>query len=100
MKGHLPRKIDEFRKRMKTLSVTHLTFSSNGSELLLNLGGEQLYLFDILTNLTSSTQDIKKFNKFKYDSYRDLLIDINNENIDNVNNSSDNLVEMKKEEKK
>ena len=76
-KGHLPRKIEEYRKRMKTLSVTHLTFSQNGSELLLNLGGEQLYLFDVLTSLTSS-RDIKQFNRLKYDSYRELFKNANN----------------------
>ena len=72
MPGHLPRKIDEYRKRMKTLTVTHLTFSPNGSELLVNLGGEQLYLFDVLTNGILK-RDTIKLNKFKYDSFRDMF---------------------------
>ena len=45
--GHLPVKSQQ-RKRRSVVS-TYLTFSPNGQELLVNLGGEQLYLFDIRT---------------------------------------------------
>ncbi len=70
--GHLPKKIDEYRKRMKTLTVTHLTFSPNGSELLVNLGGEQLYLFNVLhSNINAN--EIKEFDSFRYDSFRDMF---------------------------
>ena len=84
---------------MKTLSVTHLTFSQNGSELLLNLGGEQLYLFDVLTSLTSSARDIKQFNRLKYDSYRELFQNANSESDSNVNSSLENLIQSKEEKK-
>jgi WD and tetratricopeptide repeat-containing protein 1 len=49
---------------MRTLSVTFLSFSPDGSELLVNLGGEQLYLFGM--NKSDSV-------KFKYNSYTQLF---------------------------
>ncbi len=93
----MPRKIKEYKKDRKTLSVTYLNFSPNGSELLLNLGGEQLYLFDILTNLTSSNRDIKQFNKIKYDSYCQLFRSSNIESDSNVNSSSENLIQLEED---
>jgi len=45
--GHLPIKQEDYRRRYRTLASTYLTFSPDGSELLANLGGEQLYLFDL-----------------------------------------------------
>ncbi|XP_077538991.1 WD and tetratricopeptide repeats 1 isoform X2 [Haemaphysalis longicornis] len=43
--GHLPLKYP--RKRYRTLASTYVAFSPDGSELLANLGGEQIYLFNI-----------------------------------------------------
>jgi hypothetical protein len=62
--GHLPKRIEEYRKRLKTLSVTFITFSPDGKELLVNLGGEQLYTFDLMSN---------KNQNIKYDSFRELF---------------------------
>ncbi|KAK3097055.1 hypothetical protein FSP39_005944 [Pinctada imbricata] len=45
--GHLPQKQQDYKKRYRTLASTYLTFSPDGTELLVNLGGEQIYLFDI-----------------------------------------------------
>lgn len=45
--GHLPQKQSDYRKRYRTLASTYVTFSPTGQELLVNLGGEQIYLFDI-----------------------------------------------------
>ncbi|KAK3596933.1 hypothetical protein CHS0354_002500 [Potamilus streckersoni] len=45
--GHLPRKQTDFKKRYRTLNATYVTFSPDGCELLVNLGGEQIYLFDV-----------------------------------------------------
>ena len=45
--GHLPQKKEEYKKKCRTLAATYLTFSPDGSELLVNLGGEQIYLFDV-----------------------------------------------------
>lgn len=47
--GHLPDSPIRRSARAKKRSVvaTYLTFGSNGRELLVNLGGEQLYLFDV-----------------------------------------------------
>lgn len=43
--GHLPSSSRRVKKR--SLVATYLTFGSTGRELLVNLGGEQLYLFDV-----------------------------------------------------
>ena len=45
--GHLP--CSTRRGKRRSVVSTYLTFSPNGHELLVNLGGEQLYLFDIRT---------------------------------------------------
>ncbi len=45
--GHLP--CPTRRGKRRSIVSTYLTFSPNGQELLVNLGGEQLYLFDIHT---------------------------------------------------
>ncbi|KAH9500217.1 WD and tetratricopeptide repeats containing protein [Bulinus truncatus] len=45
--GHLPQKQQDYKKRYRTLASTYLTFGPDGSELLVNLGGEQIYLFDV-----------------------------------------------------
>ncbi len=74
--GHLPRKIFDYQKRMKTLSVTFLTFGPDGTELLVNLGGEQLYLYDL--------NGKNKEASLKYDSYKYLL---NEENYSSQKNS-------------
>merc|ERR1719264_2200782 len=44
--GHLPGTEAAFQKKLRPLSSTYVTFSPDGSELLANLGGEQLYLYD------------------------------------------------------
>lgn len=43
--GHLPNSPRRAKKR--SVVATYLTFGSNGRELLVNLGGEQVYLFDV-----------------------------------------------------
>lgn len=45
--GHLPQKQQDYKKRYRTLASTYLTFSPDGRELLVNLGGEQVYIFDV-----------------------------------------------------
>ncbi len=45
--GHLPQKQQDYKQRYRTLASTYLTFSPDGAELLVNLGGEQIYLFDV-----------------------------------------------------
>lgn len=59
---------------MKTLSVTHLTFSPVGNELLVNLGGEQLYLFDLM--------DTTNNYNFKFNSYKDLIDEVYKEDLE------------------
>lgn len=45
--GHLPQKQQDYKKRYRSLASTYLTFSPDGRELLVNLGGEQIYIFDV-----------------------------------------------------
>ena len=46
--GHLPHRRPDLRTKLacKSLACTYVAFSPDGSELLANLGGEQVYLFD------------------------------------------------------
>lgn len=45
--GHLPKKELVYMRKLRPLASTYVTFSPDGKELLVNLGGEQIYLFDI-----------------------------------------------------
>lgn len=45
--GHLPQKQQDYKKRYRSLASTYLSFSPDGRELLVNLGGEQIYIFDV-----------------------------------------------------
>ncbi|KAI8740901.1 WD and tetratricopeptide repeats protein 1 [Biomphalaria glabrata] len=56
--GHLPQKQQDYKKRYRTLASTYLTFGPDGSELLVNLGGEQIYLFDVNRKLRPRRFDI------------------------------------------
>jgi hypothetical protein len=66
--GHLPKRIDEYSKRFKNLAVTFIQFSPNGNELLVNLGGEQLYSFVL-------NEDYSRQGQFslKHDAFREML---------------------------
>ena len=44
--GHLPGTEAAFHKKLRPLTSTFLTYSQDGGELLVNLGGEQIYLYD------------------------------------------------------
>ena len=46
--GHLPPQLGkDSRRRFRAYVATYINFSPNGRELIANLGGEQIYLFDI-----------------------------------------------------
>ncbi|CAN7983925.1 unnamed protein product [Ixodes pacificus] len=57
--GHLPLKYP--RKRFRTLASTYVAFSPDGSELLANLGGEQIYLFNINQPRQPKSFDLQNF---------------------------------------
>ncbi|XP_066994576.2 WD and tetratricopeptide repeats protein 1 [Anabrus simplex] len=59
--GHLPLKQHDFRKKYRNLASTYLTFGADGNELLVNLGGEQIYLFDINNKRRPKTFDMQAF---------------------------------------
>ncbi|KAK0179561.1 hypothetical protein PV327_005302 [Microctonus hyperodae] len=46
--GHL--RSSHLRDNSRSFASTYITFSADGSELLVNMGGEQIYLFDINNN--------------------------------------------------
>ncbi|XP_063972224.1 WD and tetratricopeptide repeats protein 1-like isoform X2 [Diachasmimorpha longicaudata] len=54
--GHL--KSPKTRYSERNFATTYLTFSDDGNELLVNMGGEQIYLFDIDRHRTSATYEI------------------------------------------
>ncbi|XP_077432868.1 WD and tetratricopeptide repeats protein 1 isoform X2 [Vanacampus margaritifer] len=45
--GHLPAKLVDYNNRLRVLVATYVAFSPDGTELLVNIGGEQVYLFDL-----------------------------------------------------
>ena len=44
--GHLPGAEVKFQWRLRPLASTYISYNSDGTELLCNLGGEQVYLYD------------------------------------------------------
>jgi len=44
--GHLPGAESVFQKKLRPLTSTYITYNKYGTELLCNLGGEQVYLYD------------------------------------------------------
>lgn len=61
--GHLHHKQKEYRRRMRYLCATYLTFNSHGNELLVNVGGEQVYLYDLNEKCHSLYQPIQQSSK-------------------------------------
>ncbi|XP_043972401.1 WD and tetratricopeptide repeats protein 1 [Gambusia affinis] len=67
--GHLPVKLRDYNNRLRVLVATYVTFSPDGTELLVNMGGEQVYLFDltfkqrpytfVLPKMCQSTTDVQ-----------------------------------------
>lgn len=45
--GHIPISDSSSRHAFRTLSVTHVGFNSLGNELIVNIGGEQIYIFNV-----------------------------------------------------
>lgn len=56
--GHLSRR-DPVHRKHRSLASTYVTFGANGRDLLVNLGGEQIYLFDIYTKTAAQFYDFK-----------------------------------------
>ncbi|ESO93249.1 hypothetical protein LOTGIDRAFT_189887, partial [Lottia gigantea] len=72
--GHLPKKQSDYMKfkRYRSLASTYVTFGPTGSELLVNLGGEQIYLFDINRKRHAQKYDISLFKSSKVEFWTDL----------------------------
>jgi hypothetical protein len=68
--GHLPVKQQDYRKKYRNLASTYVTFSAGGNELLVNLGGEQIYLFDINNKRKPKKFDIQAVNLDSLKTFR------------------------------
>ena len=63
--------------------------------MLVNLGGEQLYLFD-LTTASNTTQNTNNF-KYKHDSFKKMLNEVDiDSNMESATNVNDNNIEIAK----
>ncbi|XP_021913240.1 WD and tetratricopeptide repeats protein 1 [Zootermopsis nevadensis] len=69
--GHLPVKQQDYRKKYRNLASTYVTFSAGGNELLVNLGGEQIYLFDINNKRKPKKYDIQAVNLDSLKTFKD-----------------------------
>ncbi|CAL1611512.1 unnamed protein product [Knipowitschia caucasica] len=58
--GHLPVKLPDYNNRLRVLVATYVTFSPDGTELLVNMGGEQVYLFDLTFKQKPYTFSLQK----------------------------------------
>ncbi len=75
--GHIPQKQAEYKKRLKQLAITYVAFNiENCNELLVNISGEQIYLFDINQQYSSQI--------FKFNSYKKLLEE-NRQDLNGIN---------------
>ena len=54
-------KENERKRRYRSLVSTYVNFSPGGRELLVNLGGEQVYLFDLYSGRRPKTFDVKDY---------------------------------------
>lgn len=48
------------QKKYRSLAATYVTFGANGVDLLVNLGGEQIYLFDTSKKRKPKSFDVPK----------------------------------------
>lgn len=74
-------KQQDYRKKYRNLASTYLTFSADGNELLVNLGGEQIYLFDINNKRKPKKFDIQAVNfdnlkQFKGNYFLQFFLDL------------------------
>lgn len=58
--GHLPLKLNDFKRRYRSLTATYVTFSPDGKDLLANLGGEQIYLFNVISRRKQMVFDMSE----------------------------------------
>lgn len=57
---HSEETLNVFSNKNKNIGITYLTFSPNGQELLVNYGGEYVYLYDILNQINCAFYNIPK----------------------------------------
>ncbi|KAK6107289.1 WD domain G-beta repeat family protein [Brugia pahangi] len=70
--GHIPISDSSSRHPFRTLSVTHVGFNSLGNELIVNIGGEQIYIFNVLDR-AHEPDALQSLNSFIDDPVRNLL---------------------------
>lgn len=57
--GHLPDKTNAYRRRFRALASTYVTFSPDGTGMLVNIGGEQIYFFSIVAGTPMRRKTIR-----------------------------------------
>lgn len=75
--GHLPDKLKEYYRRYRSLATTYLTYSSDGTHLLANLGGEHIYLFNTASPRQPrqySISNVVKHSKGKVGTQNDTFV--------------------------
>lgn len=98
--AHLPNKLNEYRKKHRALACTYIAFSPSGNELLANLGGEQIYLFDIArperpkcfdinSNGFCKSSRIWNSNGYHINTRKDIPVDNDLKSKDNSNKDAD-----------
>ncbi|EJW86723.1 hypothetical protein WUBG_02367 [Wuchereria bancrofti] len=70
--GHIPISDSSSRHAFRTLSVTHVGFNSLGNELIVNIGGEQIYIFNVFDR-AHEPDALQSLNSFIDDPVRNLL---------------------------
>ncbi|MEQ2179611.1 hypothetical protein GOODEAATRI_026916, partial [Goodea atripinnis] len=63
--GHLPVKLRDYNNRLRVLVATYVTFSPDGTELLVNMGGEQVTLARCLFELKYVAEALQCLDDFK-----------------------------------
>jgi len=64
--GHLPGAEASFHKKLRPLTSTYLTYNAEGTELLVNLGGEQIYLYDKFALYSTESTSLSKITASLY----------------------------------
>lgn len=70
--GHIHSNNPEVSNEIKNIGITYLTFSPNGQELLVNYGGEYVYLYDLSKQVENAFSNIPKVMKVYRKFFQDI----------------------------
>lgn len=75
--GHLPFIYKDYKRSYRNFLSTYLTFGPNGKDLLVNIGGEQIYLFDVGNKRKVKKFDCEEVSINGWKSYKDNCSPLN-----------------------